>query len=122
MKKRFILIVLLILTMILTISLITGCNKTQDNKQLDEEVVVKEVEDGKGVGIEYATKYEEDIFGDLSKEEINEIIDGIFKKVSKNDKYKEDTDLAIEEAFKEYGITDENKLEAAKNRIIISLK
>ncbi|WP_313756911.1 hypothetical protein [Tissierella sp.] len=119
MKKKAILIVLLILA----ISLITGCNRIQEDRQLDEEeVVVKEIEDGKGVKIEYAIEYEEDIFGDLSKEEINEIIDGIFEKVSKNDRYKENTDLAIEEAFKEYGITDENKLEAAKNRIAISLK
>lgn len=118
MKKKAILIV----SLILTISLITGCDKTQEDIQLDEEVVVKEVEAGKGVKIEYAIEYEEDIFGDLSKEEINEILDGIFEKVSKNDKYKENTDLAIEEVFKEYGITDENKLEAAKNRIVISLK
>lgn len=61
---------ILIVSLILAISLIVGCNKTQEDRQLDEEVEVNEVEVDKGVKIEYATKYEEDIFGDLSKEEI----------------------------------------------------
>lgn len=123
MKKKAILIV----SLILIISLITVYNNTHEDRQLVNELEVNEVEvievgADKGVGIGYARKYEEDIFGDLSKEEIDKIIDEIFEKVSKNDKYKENTDLAIEEVFKEYGITDENKLEAAKKRIVISLK
>lgn len=120
------------MSLILIISLITVYNKTHEDRQLVNELEVNELEVNevevievgadKGVGIGYARKYEEDIFGDLSKEEIDKIIDEIFEKVSKNDKYKENTDLAIEEVFKEYGITDENKLEAAKKRIVISLK
>lgn len=125
MKRILILVAVLVGVALLTV----GCNNTnkeepqeiQEDGQI-EEVVVKEVEAGKGVSIEYDIKYEEDIFGDLSKEQINEIVDGIFEKLSKNDEYKENTDLAIEEIFKEYGITDVNKLEAARNRILISLK
>jgi hypothetical protein len=119
LKKIFILTI----SLILVISLATGCDNSQvEAPEIDsyEEVEVKEVEVGKGVKIEYAIKYEEDIFGGLSKEEINKIVDEIFEKVSKNDKYKENTDLAIEEVFKEYGITDEDKLDAAKSKLNIS--
>jgi hypothetical protein len=119
MKKKFILIV----SLILVISLLTGCDKTQEDIKLDEEIEVNEIEvENKGVKVEYPVEYEEDIFGDLSKEEINEIVDEIFEKISKSDKYKENIDLAIEEVFKEYGITDENNLQVAKDKIIISFK
>ncbi|OZV14071.1 hypothetical protein CIW83_01205 [Tissierella sp. P1] len=117
MKKLFILTISLMLIILLAI----GCDNSQvDAPEIDSFEDIEEVIVEGGTKIEYAREYEEDIFGDLSIEEIEKIIDEIFKKVSKNDNSESNIGLIIEEVFKEYGITDEDKLNAAKSKITIS--
>lgn len=120
MKKIFILTISLILIILLA----TGCDNSQiAAPEIDSSEEVEEIErviTESGTKITYERQYEEDIFGDLSIKEIEKIIDEIFEKVSKNNDSEGNIDLIIEEVFKEYGITDEDKLNTAKSKITIS--
>lgn len=73
------------------------------------------------VVVGYSEDDSEDVFGDLSEEEIKDIIEKITNKVSADDEYTIDKkDSIIEDAFKENGIKDENKINAAKSKLTIS--
>lgn len=115
MKK----ILILVISLILTISLLTGC----DNSQSEEPEEVDEIEAVEVVGgtkIDYAREDEQDIFGDISKEEIIEIVDEIFEMVSNDEDFENNIDSIIEEVFKKHGIRDEDNLDAAKSKLKIS--
>lgn len=123
MKKRFL---LMFLTLLLIMA--AGCaneeptdstNQNTDNAEVPEEVDEIEVVGG-GTKIDYAIKDEEEIFGNISKEEIVEIVDEIFEKVSDDEDYENNIDSIIEEVFKNQGITDEDNLDAAKTKLRIS--
>ena len=73
---------------------------------------VEEVEVARGIKIDYDVEYEQEIFGDASKDEIYEIIDDILKSFDDED-YENNIDSIIEEVFKDHGITDEDNLDFA---------
>ncbi len=73
------------------------------------------------VVVGYSEDDSEDIFGDLSEEEIKDIIEKITNKVSEDDEYTIDKkDSIIEYTFKENDIKDENKINTAKSKLTIS--
>lgn len=116
MKKRFLLI-------FLTLSLITavGCTNEESTEITDQSTDnVEEVEVVGGTKIDYAIEDEQDIFGDTSKDEIDEITNEIFEKVSDDEDFNKNIDSIIEEVFKNHGITDEDNLDAAKSKLRIS--
>ena len=118
MNKKYIFIISLLL---LVFSLL-GCSSSESDVISDGPVEVQEIDVAdKAIKIEYEKKYEENIFGNLTLEEIDEVIDSIYDKLAKDSKYIENTNLAIEEVFIEYNIGDKDNLETAKNKIIISL-
>ena len=117
MKKRFLLI-------LLTLSLImaVGCANEEPadtNNQNTDNVEEVDVVGG-GIKIDYPTQYEQEIFGDTSKDEISDIVDDLFEKVSDDEDYENNIDSIIEEVFKDHGITDEDNLDSAKSKIRIS--
>lgn len=112
MKK----VLIFTISLILVISLVTGC----DNSRSEAPEEVDEIEVVGGIKIHYAIEDEEDIFGNLQKEEIIEIIDEIFEKVSNDENFKDNVDSIIEKVFKQHGITDEDNLDAAKSKLKIS--
>ena len=67
-------------------------------------------------GVSYNMDDQEAIFGELPLEDIQNLVDELSTEVneSKNTK-KEDIDLIIERVFKKYGIEDKEKLDAAKS-------
>jgi len=72
------------------------------------------------MSIGYDLSDEATIFGDLNKEEINKITEEIMAEVEEDDDYEKNKDLIIEKVFKENGITDPDKINAAKSKLIIS--
>lgn len=112
----------LLMSLILVFSLNIACTKSHDNINdiyTNKELEVENLDENEGVQINYEIEDQEEIFGELSIDDIEDIIDDIFDKVSRTDLTKERIDLAIEEAFIENGITDETQIEAGKNKIII---
>ncbi|NMA49538.1 MAG: hypothetical protein GX947_07195, partial [Tissierellia bacterium] len=75
---------------------------------------------GRAMSIGYDLSYEATIFGDLNKEEINKITGEIMAEVNEDDNYEENKDSIIEKVFKENGIRDPNKINAAKSKLTIS--
>ncbi|KTE90795.1 hypothetical protein AT727_23680 [Desulfitobacterium hafniense] len=109
MKKRFLLI---FLTLVLIMAV--GCANEEPAEITDQSTdSVEEVEVARGIKIDYDVEYEQEIFGDASKDEIYEIIDDIFEKVSDDEDYENNIDSIIEEVFKDHGITDEDNLDFA---------
>lgn len=107
--KKFIIAILLISILILSL----GCENSKTE--------VKEPNKGETVAVGYSEDDSDDIFGDLSEEEIKNIIGKITNKVSEDEEYTIDKkDSIIEEVFKENGIEDENKINAAKYKLTIS--
>ena len=119
--------VLIILLMVILVSqLLPACsNKTVPNEYEDRDY---------DVTIDYELKYDKDIFGDLSREEIREILGVIMDKVlldddidfvatEKLDKvmnpYQVNADSIIESVLKEYGIDDTDKIDLAKSKMTI---
>lgn len=106
------------------VSLSAGCSNLSGEgpkKVVDkeiEEIEIIEVEGG--TKVEYAIEDERKIFGNLSLTEIEDIIDEIMKRFNENGNFEENGNLIIEEVFKEYGIVNEDQLNAAKNKIIIT--
>lgn len=100
-------------------SLLTGCYNSQSEapKEVDEIEVVEVLG---GTKIDYAREDEQDIFGDISKKEIIEIVDEIFEMVSDDGDFEDNIDSIIEEVFKKHGITDEDNLDAARSKLNIS--
>ena len=72
------------------------------------------------MSIGYDISYEVTIFGDLNKEEINKLTEEIMAEVKEDEDYEKNKDLIIERVFKENGITDPEKINAAKDKLIIS--
>jgi uncharacterized lipoprotein NlpE involved in copper resistance len=103
-----------IVTMLLIsmLTLFVGCqnSKNEVDESLKETIVVG-----------YSENDSKEIFGDLSEEEINEITEKIADRVYEDDEYESDKkDSIIQDVFKENGIEDENKIDAAKSKITIS--
>lgn len=123
MVKRVLIILLIV---ILVSQLLTACsNKTVPNEYEDRDY---------DVTIDYELKYDKDIFGDLSREEIREILGVIMDEVlldddiefvakEKLDKvvnpYQVNADSIIESVLKEYGIDDTDKIDLAKSKMTI---
>lgn len=63
----------------------------------------------------------EEMFGDLNQEEIDKITDEIMKEVEDTDDYEKEKDSIIEKVFKDNGITDIGKIEAAKSVVPLSV-
>ncbi len=74
---------------------------------------------GRTMSIAYDLSYEATIFGDLNQEEINKITEEIMAEVNEDDNYEKNKDSIIEKVFKENGITDSDKVAAAKSKLII---
>ncbi|MDY0235364.1 MAG: M56 family metallopeptidase [Gudongella sp.] len=72
------------------------------------------------MSIGYDLSHEATIFGDLNKEEINNITEEIMAEVEEDDDYEKNKDLIIEKVFKDNVITDPDKINAAKSKLIIS--
>jgi hypothetical protein len=123
MVKRVLIILLIV---ILVSQLLTACsNKTVPNEYEDRDY---------DVTINYELKYDKDIFGDLSREEIREILGVIMDKVLLDDDidfvatekldivmnpYQVNADSIIESVLKEYGIDDTDKIDLAKSKMTI---
>ena len=75
---------------------------------------------GKVFSIGYDVGDVEEIFGDLNQEEINKITEEIMNRIKKDKDYEKNKDLIIEQVFIENGITDQDKIKAAKSKLIIT--
>lgn len=140
MKKR----ISLLMGLILLVSLSVGCGKKDAEKpEIDDNQQQVEIEDGKEneidkdngntdedtndselegsleVRVEFKAEDQDEIFGDASSDVVNNIVDAIYDKILSDPKYADDTDLAIEDSFKENGITDEKNIKTAKEKITI---
>ena len=108
--------ILLLVAVIVGVALMTvGCNNT--NKEEPQEVVTNT---GGGIVIGYSVEDKEKIFGSLNTEEIQNIIGKIRDEVEEDENYADNLDSIIEKVFKESGINDTEKLEAAKSKLTIS--
>lgn len=104
-------IIAILLITLLTLSIGCQSSKTEVDKVTNGAVVV----------IGYSEDDSEDIFGDLSEDEVKDIVGKITDRVSEDDEYTIDKkDSIIEDVFKENGIEDENQINAAKSKITIS--
>ena len=119
-------ILIILISIILVSQILTGCsNKTVkiDSEDADYDVTIS-----------YEPKYDDDIFEDLSREEIREILGVIMDKVlldediefvaqTKLDKvmnpHQVNADALIESVLKEYGIEDTAKIDLAKAEMTI---
>ena len=119
-------ILIILISIILVSQILTGCsNKTVkiDSEDADYDVTIS-----------YEPKYDDDIFEDLSREEIREILGVIMDKVlldediefvaqTKLDKvtnpHQVNADAIIESVLKEYGIEDTAKIDLAKAEMTI---
>jgi hypothetical protein len=119
-------ILIILISIILVSQILTGCsNKTVkiDSEAADYDVTIS-----------YEPKYDDDIFEDLSKEEIRDILGVIMDKVlldediefvaqTKLDKvmnpHQVNADAIIESVLKEYGIEDTAKIDLAKAEMTI---
>lgn len=119
-------ILIILISIILVSQILTGCsNKTVkiDSEDVDYDVTIS-----------YEPKYDDDIFEDLSREEIREILGVIMDKVlldediefvaqTKLDKvmnpHQVNADAIIESVLKEYGIEDTAKIDLAKAEMTI---
>lgn len=99
--------ILLISILILSV----GC---QTSKTVDDEVTEEMVVVG------YSESHREEIFGDLNREEINEILDKVSEEIAQDEEYRKNIDSIIEKVFRENGIEDEDKINTAKTKIGIS--
>lgn len=119
-------ILIILLSVMLVSQLLTGCsNKTAQTDYEDRDY---------DVTISYEPKYDDDIFDDLSSEDIREILGVIMDKVlldddiefvakTKLDKvmnpHQVNADSIIESVLKEYGIDDTDKIDLAKSKMTI---
>lgn len=119
-------ILILLLSVVIVSQMLMGCsNKTVkiDSDDADYDVTIS-----------YEPKYDDDIFEDLSREEIREILGVIMDKVlldenielvaqTKLDKvmnpHQVNADAIIESVLKEYGIEDTAKIDLAKAEMTI---
>ena len=72
------------------------------------------------MSVGYDKSDEEEIFGGLNQEAIDEILEKISDEVSEDENYETNKDSIIEKVFKENGITHPDKINAAKSKMIIS--
>lgn len=119
-------ILIILISIILVSQILTGCsNKTVkiDSEDADYDVTIS-----------YEPNYDDDIFEDLSREEIREILGVIMDEVlldediefvaqTKLDKvmnpHQVNADAIIESVLKEYGIEDTAKIDLAKAEMTI---
>lgn len=119
-------ILIILISIILISQILTGCSNK--NVEIDSEDADYDVT------ISYEPKYDDDIFEDLSREEIREILGVIMDKVqlaediefvaqTKLDKvmnpHQVNADAIIESVLKEYGIEDTAKIDLAKAEMTI---
>ena len=112
MKRIFLLVAVIVGVTLLTV----GCNNSNEEESLEG---VTNTGFG-GIVVGYSIEDKEEIFGSLSTEEINGITENILDEVAKDKNYADNIDLIIEKVFKESGINDTEKLEAAKSKLTIS--
>jgi len=115
-----------LLSVILVLQLLTGCSNKK--VQIDYEDMEYDVT------LSLEPKYDDDIFDNLSREEIREILGVIIDKVLLDDDielvaktkldivmnpHQVNADSIIESVLKEYGIDDSEKIDLAKEKMII---
>lgn len=106
--------ILLLVAVLVGIALLTvGCNNS------NEEEFEEDINTGGGIVVGYSAEDKEKIFGSLSTGEIDVIMNKISDAVAKDENYENNLDSIIEEAFKESGINDNEKLEAAKAKLTV---
>lgn len=111
LKKTFILAI----TLIIIALLFTGCQSLQgESKEKDLYI-------GSSPNVWYELNDQTEIFGNISREEISNIQYEIAKRYSESNNPENEIDSIIEETFKEYGITDQDKIDAAKAKLNISI-
>lgn len=104
--------VILAILLVGSLSLFVACDtqKTTPDPSTDSPAIL----------VGYDQDHSKMIFGDLSDEEIQDIVGKILEKASSDDYEADKKDLIIEEVFKESGIKDEDMINAAKVKITIS--
>lgn len=109
--------ILILVAVIVGVALFTvGCNNVNEEESQEG---IKNTGFG-GIVVGYSIEDKEEIFGSLSTDEINGIIENISDEVAKDKNYADNLDLILEKVFKESGINDTEKLEAAKSKLTIS--
>jgi len=76
---------------------------------------------GKGISIQFDGSLEEEIFGDLSQENIAKLMGRISLEIKKDKNYFNNLDTIIENSFRKFGIEDNSNLEYAKNYLKITV-
>lgn len=109
LKRKKILMVILVLVLTLSVA----CSGGQGLEEGKEEIP-----ENHELTVAYSVYEKEEIFGDLDKEEILVITNKIFDKLKKDSKNPEEV---IDRIFKEEGIKDQEKIQAAKDKLILSL-
>ena len=107
---------LLIVSLIFILLLITSCNSTKEKDLMNNNDVPII---NNRISIDYST-LDEDIFSDLSKEEIDNLFMDISNEIYEDEDYEKNLDSIIENVFRKYGINDSDDLEAIKSGIKIS--
>ena len=108
MNKKL-MIVLLLIIIIISVFLISK-NKNSNNINTEKR---------EGIGIAFPTEIREEVFGNLTDEEVFRIIDSILDKIKKEEKYKTNNNLAIEDSLKEHGIDDKDKIKLLQDNLQI---
>ena len=105
--KKIIMAIFFISILIISV----GCESSEivEDEAPDEMIVVG-----------YSGSFQEEIFGDLSREEIDKILNEISEEVRQDEEYEKNMDSIIEDVFKENGIEEEEKINTAKAKIEIS--
>lgn len=107
---------LLIISLICMLLLITSCNNTkEEDLMINNDVPII----NNMVSIDYID-LDEDIFGDLSKEEIDNLFMDIANEIYEDEDYESNLDSIIENVFIEYGIDDPDDLDIIKSELKIS--
>ena len=93
----------------------------------DDWILFSRLEDWAGINISggfmsvgYDVLYEEEIFGDLNEVEISTLLENISEKIQEDEDYEKNKDSIIEEVFKDNGVIDVKRINAAKSKLIIS--
>ncbi len=108
MNKKLMIVLLLIIIIISVFLISKNINSNNINTEKRE-----------GIGITFPTKIREEVFGNLTDEEVFRIIDSILDKIKEEEKYKTNNNLAIEDSLKEHGIDDKDKIKLLQDNLQI---
>lgn len=114
MNKKLMIVLLLIVIMIS----VSFFSKNYDNNRNNNNNNLN-TEKKEGIGITFPIEIREEVFGDLTDEEVFRIIDSILDKIKKEEKYKANNNLAIENSLKEHGIDDKDKIKLLQDNLQI---